>query len=42
MYASDYSALVEVGSNVVSQEEANETAKLVGEILSLVINSIIE
>ncbi|WFA09531.1 stage II sporulation protein P [Tissierella sp. Yu-01] len=39
---SNYSALVEVGSNLVTQEEATETAKLVGEILSLVIDSIIE
>lgn len=42
LYASDYSALIEVGSNLVTLEEANETAKLVGEILSLVINSILE
>ena len=42
LYASDYSALIEVGSNLVTLEEANESAKLVGEILSLVINSILE
>lgn len=42
LYASDYSALVEVGSNLVTQEEAKESAKLIGEILSLVIDSIIE
>ncbi len=42
LYTSDYSALIEIGSNLVSQEEANESAKLVGEILSLVIDSIIE
>ena len=42
LYTSDYSALIEVGSNLVSQEEANECAKLVGEILSLVIDSIVE
>lgn len=40
--ASNYAALVEVGSNLVTQEEAIETAKLVGEILSLVIDSVIE
>lgn len=39
---SNFSALVEVGSNLVTQEEATETAKLIGEIMSLVIDSIIE
>jgi stage II sporulation protein P len=42
LYTSDYSALIEMGSNLVTLEEANESAKLVGEILSLVIDSIIE
>lgn len=42
LYTSDYSALIEMGSNLITQEEANEGAKLVGEILSLVIDSIIE
>lgn len=42
LYTSDYSALIEMGSNLVTLEEANEGAKLVGEILSLVIDSIIE
>ena len=39
---SDYSALIEIGYNINTIEEANEGAKLVGEILSLAINSIIE
>ena len=39
---SNFSALIEVGSNLVTQEEASETAKLIGEIMSLVIDSIIE
>lgn len=42
LYFSDYAALLEIGSNLVTQEEANETAKLVGEILSLVLDSLIE
>lgn len=42
LYTSDYSALLEMGSNLITIEEANESAKLVGEILSLVIDSIIE
>ena len=42
LFASDYSALIEVGSNFITQEEAKEAAKLIGEILSLVIDSIIE
>lgn len=42
LYFSDYSALLEIGSNLVTREEANETAKLVGEILSLVLDSLIE
>lgn len=42
LFASDYSALLEVGSNLITQEEAKECAKLLGEILSLVIDSIVE
>lgn len=42
LYASDYSALFEIGSNLVTLEEANETAKLIGEILSLALDNIIE
>lgn len=41
-YLSDYSALLEVGYNFNTVEEANESAKLVGEILSIVFNTIIE
>jgi stage II sporulation protein P len=41
-HLSDYSALIEIGYNFHTFEEANNTAKLVGEILSLAINSIIE
>ena len=39
---SDYSALIEVGSNLVTLEEAKESAKLIGEILSIAIDNIIE
>lgn len=42
LYASDYSALFEMGSNLVSLEETNETAKLVGQILSIALDNIIE
>lgn len=42
LYASDYSALFEMGSNLVTLEETNETAKLVGQILSLALDNIIE
>lgn len=42
LYNSDYSALIEVGSNLNTIDEAKESAKLVGEILSLVLDSIIE
>lgn len=42
LYTSDYSALLEMGSNLITIEEATECAKLVGEILSLVVDSIIE
>jgi stage II sporulation protein P len=40
-YLSDYSALIEIGSNLNTLEEAKETAKLVGEILSAVLDNII-
>lgn len=42
LYISDYAALVEVGSNVNTVEEANEGAKLIAEILDTVIRSITE
>ncbi|NLK44239.1 MAG: hypothetical protein GX300_07595, partial [Tissierellia bacterium] len=41
-HLSDYSALVEVGYNFNSLEEATEGAKLVAEVLALAINSLIE
>lgn len=41
-HLSDYSALIEVGYHFHTLEEANEGAKLVGEVLTLVINSIME
>jgi len=40
-YLSDYSALIEIGSNLNTLEEAKETARLVGEILSAVLDNII-
>lgn len=40
-YLSDYSVLLEVGANVVTIEEAKETAKMLGEIFNLVISKII-
>ncbi len=40
LYISDYSSLIEIGSNLNTLDEANETAKLVGEILDTVIRSI--
>lgn len=39
-FLSDYSALIEIGSNLNTMEEAKETAKLVGEILSIVLDNI--
>lgn len=42
LYISDYAALIEVGSNLNTIDEANETAKLVAEILDTVIRSIEE
>lgn len=41
-YKSDYSALLEIGYNINTVEQASESAKLVGEILSLVLTSIKE
>lgn len=41
-HMSDYSALIEIGYNINTIEESSEGAKLVGEILSLVIDSITE
>lgn len=41
-HLSDYSALIEVGYHVNTLEEATEGAKLLGEVLTLVLNSIIE
>ncbi len=41
-FLSDYSALIEVGNNLNTMEEAEETAKLIGEILSVVIDNIQE
>lgn len=42
LYISDYAALFEIGSNLNTIEEGNESAKLVGEILDLAITSMIE
>ncbi|HHV38400.1 MAG TPA: stage II sporulation protein P [Tepidimicrobium sp.] len=39
-FLSDYSALIEIGNNLNTMEEAEESAKLVGEILDLVIQNI--
>ncbi|MBC8590785.1 stage II sporulation protein P [Wansuia hejianensis] len=41
-YISDYSALIEIGRNVNTFEEVNESAKLIGEIMDIVIRSIQE
>ena len=41
-FLSDYSALIEVGSNLNTMDEAMETAKILGEILSIVIDNIQE
>ena len=41
-FLSDYSMLVEIGSNLNTMEEALETAKLFGELLDIVIQNIIE
>lgn len=42
LYISDYAALIEIGGNVNTIDEANECAKLVAEILDTVIRSIEE
>ncbi|MBZ2175748.1 stage II sporulation protein P [Schnuerera sp. xch1] len=39
-FLSNYSALIEVGSNLNTVEEAKETSKILGEILSIVIDNI--
>lgn len=39
-FLSDYSALIEIGSNLNTMEEAMETARIVGEILSAAIDKI--
>ncbi|SHD77454.1 stage II sporulation protein P [Schnuerera ultunensis] len=41
-FLSDYSALIEVGSNLNTMEEAMETARILGEILSIVVENIQE
>ena len=41
-FLSDYSALIEVGSNLNTMNEAMETAKILGEILNIVIDNIQE
>lgn len=41
-FLSDYSALMEIGSNLNTMDEAKETAKIVGEILSVVVEKIQE
>lgn len=41
-FLSDYSALLEVGSNLNTVDEAKESAKVIGEILDVVIESIQE
>lgn len=40
LYISDYSALIEIGSNLNTLDEANECAKYVGEILDTVLRSL--
>lgn len=37
-FLSDYAALIEVGNNINTMEEATETANLLGEVLSIVID----
>ena len=39
-YVSNYYALIEVGSNLNTLDEAKESAKLIGQVLSTVINNI--
>ncbi len=42
LYSSNHATLIEVGSNFNTVDEANEAAKLIGEILSIVFNSLQE
>lgn len=42
LYSSNYATLLEVGGNFNTIEEAKESAKLIGEILSIVFNSLQE
>ncbi|HHV45691.1 MAG TPA: stage II sporulation protein P [Tissierellia bacterium] len=39
-FLSDYSALIEIGSNLNTMEEAKETARILGEILNVAIDKI--
>ena len=41
-YLSDYSALIEVGYNFNTMEEVTGTATLIGDVLNVVLNSIVE
>ena len=41
-YLTDYSALIEVGSNLNTMDEAKESSKLIAEILDKVINDLKE
>ncbi len=41
-FLSDYSMLIEIGSNLNTMEEAMETSKLFGELLDIVIQNILE
>lgn len=42
LYSSNYATLLEVGGNFNTMEEAKESAKLIGEVLSIVFNSLQE
>lgn len=42
LYSSNHATLLEVGGNFNTMEEAKESAKLIGEILSIVLNSLQE
>lgn len=42
LYSSNHAALIEVGSNFNTVDEAKESGKLIGEILSIVFNSLQE
>lgn len=41
-FLSDYSALIEIGSNLNTMEEAKETARILGEILNVAIDKIMK